>query len=292
MADTITVKAAAKINLILDVVGKRPDGYHTLKSVFQSVGIYDELTFKITDTKKIVLRCDTEGIPTDGTNLAVKACDAFFRYSKKENPGLDIKLEKSIPSLAGMGGGSSDAAAAIKALNVLLKTEYSDDILCDIGEEVGADVPFCIVGGTVLCEGIGEILTPLPHMPECSIAVAKPKAAVSTPECFKKFDSLEFKEVKDISDMIACLAVSDVEGIGNNLFNSLEKAADIKEVKRIKEIMLSYEAYGACMTGSGSAVFGIFESKRDAKDCIKELEEFCPFTIVTKPVEKGIIVDD
>ena len=291
MTDGITAKAAAKINLTLDVTGKRADGYHTLKSVFQSLAIFDKLDFKKTDSGEIKLRCDMENVPTDGRNLVIKSCLAFFDYAKITPGGLDITLEKNIPSEAGMGGGSADAAATLKALNVLYKTDFSDDILCDIGEKVGADVPFCVVGGTVLCEGIGEIMTPLPHLPKCVIAVAKPKAAVSTPFCFKRFDEMGGAEPRDVSDIIACLAVGDVKGVSENLFNSLEAAAELEEVEFIKSTMLKCGALGASMTGSGSAVFGIFPTKRDAKDCLKELEEICPFTAVTKPCEQGVILD-
>lgn len=292
MADTISIKTPAKINLLLDIVGKRPDGYHTLRSVFQSVGIYDTLEISLNDSGKITISCDTEGVPTDSSNLVWKACDAFFRFSGIESCGVHIDLEKKIPSMAGMGGGSSDCAAALIGLNRLFKTDYDIDTLCDIGEKLGADVPFCLTGGTVLCEGIGEILTPLPDFPECYIAVAKPEAAVSTPECYKKFDQLEIGEKANLDDMIAALVVSDLSGISNNLYNSLEAAADLEEVSEIKEAMVSCGALGALMTGSGSAVFGIFENKRDAKDCVKQLSESCPFTAVVKPVSEGCIIDD
>lgn len=291
MSEKITIKAPAKINLLLDVVGKRPDGYHTLKSIFQSVSLYDELEVELNDSGKLVLLCDNEDIPCDDSNLVSKAYKAFFEYSGIKPAGVTFSLEKNIPSMAGLGGGSTDCAAALIALNILFDTGYDTDTLCDIGEKLGADVPFCIVGGTVLCEGIGEILTPMPDLPECAILVAKPDLKISTPECYKKFDSLESREHSKLDDMIAGLAVGSIGTVAECLGNDLEIAADSDEIRKIKEVMTSCGAMGACMTGSGSAVFGIFENKRSAKDCLKQLEDSCPFTAVLKPTAEGCIVE-
>ena len=288
MSDSIALKAYGKLNLLLDIVGKRHDGYHTLKSVFQSVSVYDMLTVTLTDDDKITIDCDDESVPCDERNLVYKACTAFFEATGKDFHGVNILLEKNIPSMAGMAGGSADCAATLVALNVLTEAELTEAQLCDIGEKLGADVPFCIVGGTVLCEGIGEILTPLPDLEECYFAVCKPEISISTPECYKKFDNMIITEKAKADDMIAALVVGDVKGIAEYLYNALEYAADCSEIREIKEKMLENDALGALMTGSGSAVFGIFDNKRDAKKCVKELEDDYIFCKTLKPVPVGV----
>lgn len=292
MSDSITVKAYGKLNLLLDIVGKRPDGYHTLKSVFQSVSVYDTLEIEKTDGEEIVIECDDENVPTDESNLVYKACKRFFEETGTSPFGVKINIEKRIPAMAGMAGGSADCAATLAALNIISDAGLPIEKLCDIGEKLGADVPFCLTGGTVLCEGIGEIMTELPDFEGCYFAVAKPDLSISTPECYRKFDSLTVTEKPKTDDMIASLVVGDVKSVSECLYNALELAADFDEIKNIKNIMLENDAMGALMTGSGSAVFGIFENKRNAKDCIRELEEICPFTAVLKPVSAGLEIID
>lgn len=292
MSDSIAVKAFGKLNLLLDIVGKRHDGYHTLKSVFQSVSVYDLLEIEVSQGEGIIISCDDENVPTDNRNLVWKACEKFFEETEIKPCKVKISIEKNIPSMAGMAGGSADCAATLKALNILLEAGLSDDKLCDIGEKLGADVPFCLTGGTVLCEGIGEIMTPLPDLEGCYFAVAKPDLSISTPESYKKFDSLTITDKAKTDDMIAALVVGDVKKVAECLYNSLEIAADFDEIKNIKKIMLENDALGVLMTGSGSAVFGVYENKRDAKGCVKELEDICPYTAVLKPVNTGLEILD
>jgi len=292
MSDSIALKAYGKLNLLLDIVGKRHDGYHTLKSVFQSVSVYDLVEVELIDNKEIVIECDDENVPTDNRNLVWKACDAFFESTGIDFHGVKITIEKNIPSMAGMAGGSADCAATLVALNVLFETNLSETQLCDIGEKLGADVPFCIVGGTVLCEGIGEILTPLPDLEDCYFTVAKPEVSISTPECYKKFDSMIITDKPKTDDMIASLVVGDIKGVADCLYNSLEYPADCDEIRCLKEKMLENDALGSMMTGSGSAVFGIFDNKRDAKKCAKELEDDYSFCKVVKPVSAGVEILD
>ena len=292
MSDSIALKAYGKLNLLLDIVGKRHDGYHTLKSVFQSVSVYDTLEVSLIEENEIIITCDDESVPTDSKNLVWKACEAFFDATGKPFCGVKISIQKNIPAMAGMAGGSSDCAATLVALNILLNTELTEAQLCDIGEKLGADVPFCIVGGTVLCEGIGEILTPLPDLEECYFAVCKPEISISTPECYKKFDSMTITEKANADDMIAALVVGDVEEVAKHLYNSLEYAADYKEIREIKEKILENDALGALMTGSGSAVFGIYNNKRDAKKCVREMENDYLFCKVLKPVPVGVEIID
>ena len=288
MSESVAVKAYGKLNLLLDIVGKRPDGYHTLKSVFQSISVNDIVEVEIHDGEGIIIHCDDENIPTDKSNLAYKACIGFFEYTKIKPCGVTISIEKNIPSMAGMAGGSADCAAVLAALDKLFETKLSKDQLCDIGVKLGADVPFCLTGGTVLCEGIGEIMTDLPDLENCWFAVAKPEVSISTPECYKKFDSMTITEKAKTDDMIAALVVGDIQTVSDCLYNALEIAADFDEIKNVKKIMIENGAMGSMMTGSGSAVFGIFENKKDAKSCIKELEDVCPFTAVLKPVSSGL----
>lgn len=292
MSDSITIKAYGKLNLLLDIVGKLPNGYHTLKSVFQSVSIYDLVETKLVDGEDILIECDDERVPTDSSNLVYKACEAFFRETGIAKRGVKIIIEKNIPSMAGMAGGSADCAAVLVALNKLFNAELSEDKLCDIGVTLGADVPFCLTGGTVLCEGIGEIMTELPDVSDCYFAVAKPDLSISTPESYNKFDSMTITEKAKIDDMIAGLVVGDLKTVSECLYNALEIASDYDEIKIIKKIMLENDAMGALMTGSGSAVFGIFDNKRVAKNCLKELEDMCPFTALVKPVCKGLEIVD
>lgn len=292
MSDSITIKSYGKLNLLLDIVGKLSNGYHTLKSVFQSVSVYDVLEFKLIEDDKILIECDDKNVPTDSSNLVYKACISFFEYAKITPCGVKITIEKHIPAMAGMAGGSSDCAATLVALNELFKTGFSIDELCDIGVKLGADVPFCLTGGTVLCEGIGEIMTKLPEICDCYFAVAKPDLCISTPESYKKFDTMIITEKAKLDDMIAGLVVGNLNTVSQCLYNALEISSDYEEIKNIKKIMLENDALGSLMTGSGSAVFGIYTSKRDAENCIKKLEEICPFTAVLKPVDKAFEIVD
>lgn len=287
MSESITLKAYGKLNLLLDIVGKLPNGYHTLKSVFQSVSVYDLVTVELVDGDKILIECDDENVPTDSSNLVYKACECFFEFAQIAPCGVKITIEKHIPAMAGMAGGSSDCAATLVALDRLLKTNFSVETLCDIGVKLGADVPFCLTGGTVLCEGIGEIMTRLPDLKNCYFAVAKPNLCISTPESYKKFDSMEISEIAKTDDMIAGLVVGRLDIISQCLYNALEIPSDYDEIKNLKKFMLENDALGSLMTGSGSAVFGIYQNKGDADGCVRKIKGKYPFVEVLKPVDKG-----
>ena len=182
-----TVRAAAKINLFLDITGKRSDGYHIVNMVMQSVSLYDEVTVTIEKGDgEINVSCTDESIPCDETNTAYQAVKAFFEYAQIKPKNVWVKIKKRIPSQAGMAGGSTDASAVLVALNEMLDTGFSQDELAEIAEHIGADVPFCIYGGTMTASGIGTILTPLPEMPECYIVVVKPDIKISTKEAYEK----------------------------------------------------------------------------------------------------------
>ncbi len=287
MDSSVAVRTPAKINLTLDIVGKRSDGYHFMKTVMQSVSICDIVSVELKDEDGIEISCDDENVPLDERNIVHKAASAFFEYTKLKPCGLGISIEKNIPMQAGLAGGSANAAGVIVALNELFETELSLHQLCEIGVKVGADVPFCITGGTALAEGIGEIMTPLPALPECSIVIAKGKEGISTAQAFKKYDSLIIKEHPDCDEMVVALAVGNIKRVGELCMNVLEAAADIPDIAMIKKTMLDCGALCSVMTGSGSAVYGIFSKKKHALACLDELDGLADFAKLCTPIESG-----
>lgn len=287
MTKTLEIKACGKLNLFLDITGKRSDGYHLLQTVMQSVSVYDLLKFEISDGCGIKLKCNAEGFPLDNRNLIWKAIDAFFEYAKiPKDKKITVTVEKNIPSMAGMAGGSSDCAAALAAMNKLCGAGLSMEQLCEIGIKLGADVPFTLTGGTVLCEGIGEKLTALPHLPEIYFAVVKPEVGISTPEAYRIYDDAAEPVKKNYGDFEKALKSADASEISRNIFNALEIAADFEEIKAAKAQMLENGALSSMMTGSGSAVFGIFTNRSDAERCINKMNDY-NFAEVLTPVCKG-----
>ncbi len=290
----ITVRANAKINLSLDIVGKREDDYHLLESVMQSVSLADTVIVKTgTEDGQIVVSTGSGSIADDHTNTAYRAAEAFFAATDISNPGVNIRIKKAIPVGAGMAGGSADAAAVIIALDEIFNTRLTPEQLCDIGEEVGADVPFCLTGGTLLARGTGNILAPLPDLPDCHIVICKPEISVSTAEAYRKVDEQGLAVSAECSEDI-CEAVcgSDIGAVCSLLRNIFEQVMDIPEVKHIKERMIRSGALGACMTGSGSAVFGIFDDLDKANDCVSELRREFDDVFLTEPVSQGCEIDD
>lgn len=281
--DTIKVKANAKINLGLDIVGTREDGYHLLKTVMQSVTLCDIITLKKSD--KITLSCSDDTIPCDEKNLAFKAAKLFFEETKI-NSGAEISIEKNIPSQAGLGGGSADAAGTIFALNKLYETDLSDEKLCEIGAKIGSDVPFCIVGGTMLCEGVGEKLTTMKSIPDMKILIAKGIGGISTIEAYKTYDKLDGIKHPDVDALIN--AINNGEKFSHLCGNVLELTAFLSSVDEIKETMIELGAENSVMTGSGSAVFGIFDNERLAEKCCENLKKSGFFATVSVPTERGI----
>lgn len=287
----ITVKAPAKINLTLEVLSKRPDGYHEISTIMQAVSLYDIITLSDNDSGKITLSCNYEGIPCDEKNICYKAAERFFEYTRTENKGLHIDINKTIPSQAGLAGGSSDGAAVIMGLNVMFNTKLKSVEMKDIGERVGADVPFCIEGGTKLCTGIGATLKKLPAFNCSDIVICKPQSvSVSTAEAYQKVDALN-PHASYTDEMIKALHSRDMFMISTTIFNDFELALQIPEVNEIKSIMLKNKAKGAGMSGSGSAVFALFTSSRKSKTCYDQLKENYPETFLCKPVKTGCIVE-
>lgn len=262
-------KAYAKINLGLDVIARLENGYHEVKMVMQTVGIYDVLTLKKIP-QGIVVTTDNGELPTDDNNLIYKAARLMKeKYSIQE--GVSIHLEKNIPIAAGMAGGSTDAAATFWGMNELFELGASMQELQELGVKVGADVPYCIMGGTALAEGIGEKLSPLPTPPECVLLVAKPDINVSTKYVYEHLDAEGVEEHPDIDGMTEALAGKDLQGIVARLGNVLENVTVKRHpiIAEIKECMLEYGAMGSLMSGSGPTVFGIFEKKEDAERALE-----------------------
>lgn len=261
--ERIKLFAKAKINLALDVVERLDNGYHNLEMIMQTIELSDTIEIKKTFTNDIKLKTNVYWLPTDYTNLVYKAA----KYLKDEyniKYGIHIELNKKIPSCAGLGGGSADCAATLIGIRNLFGLKISNNKLLDISKNFGADVPFCLKRGTCLAEGIGEKLTPLNKMPNCYILVVKPNINISTSVIFENLDLSKIKERPDIEKIIYYIDKNDIEGISKNLCNVLESVSIEKYpiIKQIKENMLENGALGSLMSGSGSAVFGIFKNKK------------------------------
>ena len=271
----VNIDAPAKVNLFLDIRGKRSDGYHIVSMVMQSVSLFDEITVSDTDSGEIKIVCSDEAVPLDESNTVYKAVELFFKETEKENKGIEIKIKKNIPTEAGLGGGSTDAAAVLFALNTMFDTELSRKELAEIGAEIGADVPFCIMRGTALAEGIGEVLTPLPAMPHCSLVIAKPKIHVSTKFVYGNLKASELKEHPDIDGQVQALREGSLEQLVAKMGNVLETVTvpAYPVIDEIKRTMLKNDAMGAMMSGSGPTVFGIFEREERAQEVCRLLKK-------------------
>lgn len=270
----IKEKAYAKVNLGLDVLRRRPDGYHELKMIMQTVDICDDLTFERTKEPGVRLRIDGADLPADENNLVCRAA-ALLMEEKHIGEGVSITLKKRIPIAAGMAGGSADAAATMRGLNALFEMGYSAEDLRKLGVKLGADIPYCISGGTMLSEGIGEVLTPLPAPPDCYLVVAKPDIDVSTAFVYRNLqaDALPFHP--DIDGMAKALAAGDLKGITDRMGNVLETVTvrEYPVIDRIKKRMCEMGAENALMSGSGPTVFGIYKEEETAQNTAKAVRE-------------------
>lgn len=271
--DTLIRRAYAKINLGLDVTGRLENGYHLVRMIMQTVGIYDVLTFT---AARSGIRISVEGgeLPTGEDNLIYRAARLLMEAGGVKE-GVDIHLEKHIPIAAGMAGGSSDAAAALLGLNELFALGLSREQLRQLGVRIGADVPYCIMGGTALAEGIGELLTPLTPAPPCGLLVAKPDIQVSTKYVYEQLDAWEIGHHPDIDGMRSAIETGDLTGIADRLGNVLETVTmeACPVIGRIKREMMANGAMGSLMSGSGPTVFGIYGSQEQAGaagDCLRE----------------------
>ena len=282
------IKAYAKINLMLDILGTLPDGYHNLWMIMQSVSLYDTVSVEKNDSGKITLTCTKEGIPTNEKNIAYKAAVAFFEKTGIKNEGLHIHIEKAIPSEAGLAGGSADGAAVIKALNELFDAKLTERELCRIGRKVGADVPFCIVGGTCLAQNIGDVLSPLDDIPQCYFVLAKPQMGVSTKEAFASFDNASYIRKPKKEKMLIAAANGDFDQMCKLAANVFEQVIEVPERVGIKKIMREHNAKLSLMSGSGPTVYGIFESKEDAEICAEKLKAITNDVFIATPVPQSL----
>ena len=282
------LKAMAKINLGLDVLGKREDGYHEVRMIMQTIRMYDILDIRKTKKPGIVLTTNLPFIPTDRKNLVYKAAEMLMEEFGVEE-GLSIKLRKFIPVAAGMAGGSSDAAAAFIGVNRMFRLGLTEEQLMERAVKVGADVPYCIMRGTALAEGIGEKLTRLPKVPKCYVLVGKPGINVSTKTAYENLNLAGIGKHPDIDGMLECLKEKDLTGICNRLENVLETVT-IKEypiIEKVKKHLMDQGAKGALMSGSGPTIFAIFEDKKTADDAMESLRsiEDIKQAYVVRPIQ-------
>lgn len=283
----IEVKAYAKINLMLDIVSTRTDGYHDLFMIMQSIGIYDTVTVERIKGKKIVITCNIDDIPLDEENIAYKAAAAFFKDNNIKQQGIHIDIKKRIPHAAGLAGGSADGAGVIVALNELYGTNLTDDELCKIGVKIGADVPFCIKGGTLLAQGIGDVLSKVKPLRQCAIVIAKPDFGVNTGKAYHQFDECGKEHTPDKFGMLCAMQSRDLDLICSKMENVFEQFIEVPNRIDIKQIMRENGAIGTCMSGSGPTIFGIFKNKEDAKSVIEPLKEYAKDICICTPVSKG-----
>ena len=254
-------KAYAKLNLTLDIVGKRDDGYHDLSMIMQAISLCDELELKLGTKEPWQVTCDWEHIPHGRKNLCYKAAKAYYEASGTDPDGLSIHITKRIPDQAGLGGGSADAAAVLRALNTYENNRFSMEELEKIGLSIGSDVPFCVGNRTCLATGRGEVMTPITPMPTCYYVLIKPPFSVSTPELFAKVEEAEAPVHPNQEKMIEALKEGDLRSIGGKMLNVFEFIL-LKEHKELYELENALEncgALGTSMTGSGPVMFGIFE---------------------------------
>lgn len=284
-------KAYAKINLVLNIGDLRPDGYHDIQTIMQSLELHDDVTVEQTGGTGITVNASVDTIPTDESNLAVKAVKAFAAKTGVPADGLSIHIEKRIPVAAGLGGGSSDAAATLRALNVLYETNLSVDELAEIGIEVGSDVPFCVHGGCAYVEGKGDMVVPTTPMPQCIIVIGKPDLAISTEKMYQRFDQAELPQRADHTpEIMLGLRWENLKAVAESVGNAFEQVLMKNErntVDMMKEVMNQFGTLGTAMTGSGPAVFGIFDNElyaRVASETLRQRLKGNPEIVETEPM--------
>lgn len=282
--------AWAKLNLTLDILGKRPDGYHDLRMVMQSIDLKDTVTLQEEDMPGIRVASNCRFLPCDETNIAAKAILRFFENMGLPCPGFSVSLEKEIPVCAGMAGGSSDGAAVLRILRREYFPQLTQKRLEEIAALVGSDVPYCVRCGTALAEGRGECLTDLPPLPPCYFVVCKPPFAVSTPELFSLVHLSRLRCHPDTGGMLTALASGDLAGVAHRLYNVFEDVLPRKyaQVFEIKRALLDCGAMAASMSGSGPTVFGIFGEKSAAEEAREKLLSNFPQTFLCQPVGKMV----
>ena len=281
------IKAHAKLNLTLDVLGKRPDGYHDMRMIMQSIDLTDTLTLTECDSGELRVSSNLHFLPNGEKNLAAIAALRFWEARGEARRGLDIDIQKSIPVCAGMAGGSSDAAAVLRALNRMEGEPFTPIELARVGEAVGSDVPYCVLGGTALAEGRGEVLTALPALPACWVVVCKPEFSISTPELFGKIDSIRLRCRPDTEGAIAALRAGDLGGVARRMYNVFEDVLPERQrarVAQIKNVLIQCGALGATMSGTGPTAFGLFDDRARAEEAYAQLKQISAETFMTRTV--------
>lgn len=269
------LSANAKINLTLDILRRREDGYHDLQMVMQAVTLADALTVAPAQGAEGTAASDLHFLPTGGKNLAQMAA-AAFRAAVGRGDEVDVSIRKHVPVCAGLAGGSADAAAVLRAMNQLTGAGLSPAELAKIGEKVGSDVPFCVLGGTALAEGRGERLTPLPPLPLCHIVICKPPFSISTPQLFSRVNVRKILRRPDTAGVVAALESGDLAGVARRMYNVFEDVLEhrrLAEINEIKGVLIDCGALGASMSGSGPSVFGLFQDRDRAQDAWDRLRE-------------------
>lgn len=291
MAQPLQLKAYAKVNLGLDVIGKRADGYHEVRMIMQTVKLYDRITMEKNDSGKIILSTNLPYLPVNEKNLVYRAID-MIRQAYNLSEGVTVNIVKRIPVAAGMAGGSSDAAAAFVGMNQLFELGITQQKLMEFGVKLGADIPYCIMRGTALSEGIGEILTPLPPIPNCWFLIVKPTFSMSTKFVYENLHLDEIPVHPDIDGMKDALYNRDLTGVTDRMENVLEQVTQLHypAIGEIKEIMRREGALNALMSGSGSTVFGIFKSKELAEKAAVACHEHPSVkqTHIVRPFNKSL----
>lgn len=286
----ITINGNAKINLTLDILGKRTDGYHEVSMIMQSINLFDTLTLQKLDEQKIILHGDVRGVARMQDNLIYKAAQLFLD-TYKIHSGVEINLTKRIPIAAGLAGGSTDAAATLRGLDKLFETNLSVMALCEMGAKLGSDIPFCIMGGTMLATGRGEILSQVAAMPQTNLVLVKPKFDVSTAWVYKNYHEVEKTVVHpDNKQMRKALLLKDIDKICNCMGNVLEYVTIGKypQIEEIKQKLYSYGAKAAMMSGSGPTVFAVAEDKKQAEEIAARIRnDFTADVFVTETAAKN-----
>ena len=292
--EQVKVIAPAKINLSLDITGVDEKGYHLLDMVMQTISVFERVT--LTKQEDITMSSNAKFIPTDSKNTAVKAAMKFFEYTGIKG-GVHIHIKKTVPIKAGMAGGSADAAGVIVGLNHMYQAELSLEQMCEIGLMCGSDIPFMIHGGTKRIQGTGDIILPAPQMPQCHLVVCMPTKGVSTPQAYANYDAIGIKTVVENEKLLKAMEENNLGDIAKYMANDLEKAAGSEETEPIKKLLVELGAIGSMMTGSGAAVFGIFDSEETADKAAKAIrnkEVSLPCAIrsvfLAKPVSFGASV--
>lgn len=285
--EQVNVIAPAKLNLSLDITGVDEKGYHLLDMMMQTVSVFERITLTKQDT--VTMSSNAKFIPTDDKNIAVKAAAKFFEYTGITG-GVHIHIKKTVPIKAGMAGGSADAAGVIVGLNHMYSTKLTMDQMCEIGLMCGSDIPFMLKGGTRRVQGTGDIVLPAPQMPHCHFVICMPSKGVSTPQAYANYDAMGIKTKVETEKLIKAISDKNLQDIAKYMANDLETAAGSEDTQPLKAKLLELGAIGSMMTGSGAAVFGIFDDEQKAINAANALRPDVRSVFVARPVTFGASV--